>query len=42
MLTKIVRSDWAAPIIVVPKQEKSIRICGDYKVTANQVIEQEV
>ena len=42
VLTKIDRSDWAAPIVVVPKQDKAIRICGDYKVTVNQVIEQEV
>jgi hypothetical protein len=27
-------ADWAAPIV---KDDKSIRICGDYKVTANQV-----
>ena len=28
-------SDWAAPIIPVVKQDGSIRVCGDYKVTIN-------
>ncbi len=29
-------SDWAAPIVPVVKRDRSIRICGDYKVTINQ------
>ena len=28
-------SDWAAPIVPVPKQDGSIRVCGDFKVTIN-------
>ena len=28
-------SDWATPIVPVPKQDGSIRVCGDFKVTIN-------
>ena len=30
-------SDWAAPIVPVLKKDGSVRICGNYKVTINQV-----
>ena len=30
-------SDWVAPIVQVVKNDKSIRICGDFKMTINQV-----
>ena len=32
-------SNWAAPIITVPKPDGGIRICGDYKVTINPILE---
>ena len=30
-------ADWAAPIVHVVKTDDSIRLCGDYKVTVNQI-----
>ena len=39
ILEKISHSDWAAPIVAVPKKDGKFRICGDYKVSVNQVLE---
>ena len=33
------RSDWASPIVVVPKADSKIRLCGDYKVSINKSVE---
>ena len=35
ILVKVSRADWAAPIVLVPKGDGCIRLCGDYKVTIN-------
>ena len=35
VIVKVEQSDWASPIVVVPKSDGSARICGDYKVTIN-------
>ena len=41
MISPVRFSDWAAPIIPVVKNDGTIRICGDYKVTANLVAKQD-
>ena len=38
VLRKVERSDWASPIVCVPKKDGSLRICGDFKVSVNQVL----
>ncbi|XP_064653072.1 uncharacterized protein K02A2.6-like [Lineus longissimus] len=39
VLEKCTTSEWASPIVVVSKSDGQIRICGDYKVTINPLIE---
>ena len=39
VIKKVSQSDWAAPIVAVPKSDFRIWICGDYKVTVNPYIE---
>ena len=38
IIEKVSHSDWAAPIVPVPKKDGRFCICGDYKVTVNQVL----
>ncbi len=41
MIVKTEGSNRASPIEVVPKADKTVRICGDYKVPINSAVEDE-
>ncbi|XP_049520478.1 uncharacterized protein K02A2.6-like [Dermacentor silvarum] len=35
VIVPVLKSDWATPLVVVPKGDKTVRICGDYRMTVN-------
>ena len=39
IIKRVDHSEWAAPIVAVPKKDGRFRLCGDYKVTINQALE---
>ncbi|XP_026746988.1 uncharacterized protein K02A2.6-like, partial [Trichoplusia ni] len=39
ILTPVSHSDWAAPIVPVVKKDGTIRICADFKLSLNKVLE---
>ena len=38
ILRKVSNSDWATPIVALPKRDGKFRICGNHKVTVHQVL----
>lgn len=36
VITQIEHSDWTTPIVAVIKNDKTIRMCGDYKISVNK------
>ena len=41
ILEKVDHSNWATPVVLIPKPHKTIRMCGDYKTTINQWVKTE-
>lgn len=39
IITKVFSSDWSSPTVNVLKDNKSVRICGDFSATVNQFLE---
>ena len=42
ILKPVQTSQWATPLVVVPKANGKIRACGDYKVTVNRCLETKI
>ena len=42
VIEKVKFSDWAASIVPITKQDGTIRICGDYKLTVNKIAKPDV
>ena len=38
IIQKVSHSEWATPIIAMPKHDSRICLCGDFKVTVNQAL----
>ena len=42
IITPVASSEWATPIVIVPKKDGSIWICGDFRITVNKAIKVEM
>ena len=42
ILEPVESSEWATPLVAIPKTNGRLRVCGNYKVTINQNIEKKV
>ena len=38
VIEKVTHCEWAAPVVVVPKKNGTVQLCGDYKVSINQAL----
>ena len=36
IIYKVSQGDWTAPVLSVPKEDGTLRVCGNYKMTVNQ------
>ena len=39
ILERVTYSEWAVPVVPVPKTEGQLLLCGDYEVTINPILE---
>lgn len=39
LVYRVIHCAWATPLVIVPKKDKGLRLCGDYRVTLNPAIE---
>jgi len=39
VIQRVTHSEWASPIVPVPKKDERFRICGDFKVSINLALD---